>query len=261
MTALDCVELGVADVDRAREFYASVFAPSKDGDGASERLGLHGTGRIGIEAVAPSGSGAATVVAFDGLVLSYVLRQPSEVESVTDAAVAAGAELLKPPKKGFFGGFGAVLRAPGGTIWKLAAPSRKDTGPAADPPRPTETVALLAVSSPKASKAFYAALGMDVDRDYGDKYIDFRSPEGACRLALMQRGALAKDAGVSPAGDGYGAITLTHQSASRDAVDDLLRMAEAAGGRIVGAATETDAGAYEGRFADPDGVPWRVSAA
>src|SRR5699024_3265537 len=111
---------------------------------------------------------------FRGYTLNYTVDQPSEVESVMALAAKAGAEVLKPAKKSLFAGVSAVFRAPEGTVWKIAAPTRKDTGPAGHPPKPTEVVVILGVAAPKASRDFYVSLGMDVDRDYGNKFIDFK---------------------------------------------------------------------------------------
>ncbi|QFU86118.1 glyoxalase [Amycolatopsis sp. YIM 10] len=162
----------------------------------------------------------------DGLcVLTYVVAQPSEVEAVLATAIRHGAKVLKPAKKSLFAGFAATCQAPDGSVWKVTAPPRKDTGPAANPPVPTELVAILGVADPKASKVFYEALGMKVDRDYGAKFIDFQLTPGRPRPGLMNRAALAKDAGAA---------------------------AESAGGRI------TDA---DGEFTAPDDYRWKVQLA
>ncbi|AXB45225.1 VOC family protein [Amycolatopsis albispora] len=185
-----------------------------------------------------------------GCVLTYIVDQPSEVETVLATAVRHGAEVLKPAKKSLFAGFAATCRAPDGTVWKLTAPTRKDTGPAADQPAPTELVAILAVADPKAAKAFYESLGMAVDRDYGAKFIDFQLTPGRPRLGLMTREALTKDAG------GLGTAVLTCTADSREEVDRVLAAAVAAGGRITAPAQEN--GGYAGEFAAPDGHRWKV---
>jgi predicted lactoylglutathione lyase len=180
---------------------------------------------------------------------------------VLNAAFQNGARVLKPAKKSLFAGFSAVCQAPDGAVWKLAAPIRKDTGPAGGPPLPTETALFLGVAEPNASKAFYTALGMIVDRDYGSKYIDFRLAPGTCRLGLLPRQVLAKDAGVGEAGTGFRAMVLTCEAGSRAEVDALLAAAVSAGGRVAVAAGETEQGGYSGHFADPDGYLWKVVSA
>ncbi|MFI7612680.1 glyoxalase [Nonomuraea terrae] len=172
---VDVITLGAPEVRAARGFYATALSP----------------------AVAPATSG------FRGCLLTCVVDQPTEVRTLMDAAVRSGAEVLKPAKKALFGAFSGVLRAPDGAIWKLAAATSRDTGRAAEAPLPTETTVILGVSAPKASKVFYAALGMTADRDYGSKYIDFHPAKAAARLCLMERGVLARDAGTTKEGDGF----------------------------------------------------------
>jgi predicted lactoylglutathione lyase len=42
-------------------------------------------------------------------------------------------------------------------------------------------------------------------------------------------------------------------------VDEILRLAERAGGRILKPAAQASWGGYSGYFADPDGYPWEVA--
>jgi hypothetical protein len=93
-----------------------------------------------------------------------------------------------------------VVRAPDGTIWKVATPANKDTGPAT---RDIDGIALVrGVSDMTASKRFYVERGLTVAKSYGSKYVEFEARAAAIKLALYKRGGLAKDAGVSPAGTG-----------------------------------------------------------
>ena len=111
----------------------------------------------------------------------------------------AGATALKPAAKGFWG-YGGVVRAPDGAIWKVATSSKKETGPATR--QVDDVVLLLGVADVKASKRFYADRGLAVARSFGSKYVEFASPAGHVKLALYGRRALAKDAGVAPDGSG-----------------------------------------------------------
>ncbi|MDA0637535.1 VOC family protein [Nonomuraea sp. MCN248] len=258
---LDVVTLGAPEPHAARDFYSTTFSAATADDGDSVNLDLHGTGRLTLSAAeglaADAGAEPATA-GFRGYVITCVVNQPTEVRALMDAAVRGGAEVLKPAKKALFGSFSGAFRAPDGAIWKLAAATGKDTGPAAESPAPTETTLILGVAAPKASKAFYEALGMPVDRDYGSKYIDFHPAEAAVRLCLMERGVLARDAGTTRDGDGFPSMVLTHTAESPEQVDALLAAAAAAGGRITVPAAPTAQG-YAGSFTDPDGFWWRVT--
>lgn len=78
-------------------------------------------------------------------------------------------------------------------------------------------------------------------------------------LGLYPRAALADDAAVSAAGQGFSGITLAHNLASREEVDEVLAQAVAAGARLVKPAQEVFWGGYSGYFADPDGHLWEVA--
>lgn len=80
-------------------------------------------------------------------------------------------------------------------------------------------------------------------------------------LALYPRPLLAADAHLdtSGSGAGFGGITLAHNVSSKDAVDQVLADAAAAGATILKPAEQADWGGYSGYFADPDGYPWEVA--
>lgn len=261
--ALDIITIGVPRVGAARAFYASGF-PSVAADGEhTAELDLHGTGRLAlhqIDALATEFGAEPATSGFRGYVVSAIVDQPAEVKALLATAVGNGATVLKPAKKALFGEFTAVYQAPDGAVWKLAAASKKDMDPVPGSPKPTETAVYLGVAKPKTSKSFYEALGMSVDRDYGDKFIDFTIAGSACRLGLLPRKALAKDVGVDERGSGFSALVLAHAAASRDNVDALLAAADSAGGRVTATASQTDQGEYAGHFTDPDGFRWRVTA-
>ncbi|WP_220448006.1 VOC family protein [Nonomuraea diastatica] len=258
---LDVVTLGAPEVPAAGTFYATALSPAVTGDGDAVSLDLHGTARLDVAATGSlaADAGADPVTSgFRGYLLTYTVNQPTEVRTLMDAAVRGGAEVVKPARKALFGSFSGVFRAPDGALWKLAAATGKDTGPAAEAPLPAETTVILGVATPKASRAFYEALGMTADRDYGNKYIDFHPAKAAARLCLMERGVLARDAGTGKDGDGFPAMVLTHTAESRADVDALLAAAAAAGGRVTVAAAEISGGRYRGSFTDPDGFWWEV---
>ncbi|MEU6719717.1 VOC family protein [Nonomuraea sp. NPDC046802] len=260
--SIDLITLGVPQVEAAGAFYASAFSTTASDNEHTTDLDLHGTGQLALQQIDALATDSGTMPAtsgFRGYVLSSIVNQPAEVKALLGAATAKGAMVIKPAKKQLFGEFTAVYRTPDGAVWKLAAASKKDTDPVPDPPKPTETAIYLGVAKPKASRAFYERLGMSVNHDYGDKFIDFTIADGVCRLGLLPRKALAKDAGVDEHGDGFSALVLTHTAASRDDVDALLTAAGSAGGRVTAAATQTDQGDYAGHFTDPDGYHWRIT--
>lgn len=170
--------LEVADPAAARVFYDAAFGPDH---------GLRFT---------PS---AEPSTGFRGFVISQVVAEPAVVDSFVAPAIAAGATEIKPARKSFWG-YGAVFRAPDGTLWKIASSSKKNTGA---PLRTVDdTVLLLGVDDVAATKAFYVDHGLSVAKSFGRKYVEFDSGPGAVKLALYGRKAAAKDAGVPQEGSG-----------------------------------------------------------
>ena len=172
------ITLETPDPAAAQSFYASAL-------GVPAPVGLR-----------PS---TASTSGFRGFTLSLVVPQPSTVDAVTDAARKAGASVLKPVEKSFWG-YGGVVEAPDGSIWKVATSSKKEVGAPAG--RIDDIVLLLGVEDVKASKRFYLEHGLTVKRSFGSKYVEFDAPPSHVKLALYGRRALAKDAGVPGEGTG-----------------------------------------------------------
>jgi predicted lactoylglutathione lyase len=200
MTSIQAVTLEVADPTAANSFYSAAFDL---GD------------RLDLRAVEAPTSG------FRAFTLSLVVSQPATVDELIGAALDAGATPLKPAKKSLWG-YGGVVQAPDGTIWKVATSSKKDTGPATR--QVDEIVLLLGVADVVASKQFYVDRGLEVRRSFARAYVEFTTTD--IKLALYKRRALAKDAGVSPEGTGSHRIAI---------VSDL------------------------GPFTDPDGFAWEAA--
>ena len=142
---------------------------------------------------------------FRGFTLSLVVAQPSTVDSLVASALAAGAVELKPARKSFWG-YGGVVQAPDGTVWKVASSAKKNTGPAER--RIDDLVLLLGVADVKASKRFYIEHGLSVANSFGSKYVEFETASSQVKLALYGRAALAKDAGVAAEGTGSHRIVI-----------------------------------------------------
>src|SRR4051794_39294943 len=98
MTSIDSITLEVADPAAAQRFYTTAF-------GLGPELRLRASD--------------APTSGFRGFTLSLTVSQPATVSALFDAAVDAGATPLKPAAKSLWG-FGGVLQAPDGTIWKVA---------------------------------------------------------------------------------------------------------------------------------------------
>ena len=120
------------------------------------------------------------------------------------------------------------------------------------------TAIMIGVESLDRSKKFYAeGLGCEIKQDY-PHFVALNLGEGSSSLALYPREAAAQDAGVSPEGSGFRGVSFHYIVQSRDAVDEVMKKAVAAGGDTVKEAAATQWG-YFGYFADPDGYLWKVA--
>jgi catechol 2,3-dioxygenase-like lactoylglutathione lyase family enzyme len=106
------------------------------------------------------------------------------------------------------------------------------------------------------ARTFYGALGWTTNAEPGAEIAFFQV--GGMAVALWDRAELAKDSGAVDGG-GWGGITLAHNVASPQAVDEVLAEAEAAGATIARPGLATFWGGYSGVFVDPDGHPWEVA--
>ncbi len=161
---------------------------------------------------------------FRGFTISLVVGQPSTVDSLLETALADGAKTVKPAEKGLWG-YGAVVQDADGVIWKLATSAKKDKGPATR--KIDDLVLLIGATDMRASKRFYVERGLSVKRSFPGRYVEFDAPARGIKLALYPgRAGLAKDAGVSPDGDGPHGIAVNSTA---------------------------------GRFSDPDGFVWEAA--
>jgi catechol 2,3-dioxygenase-like lactoylglutathione lyase family enzyme len=123
---------------------------------------------------------------------------------------------------------------------------------------PHVSLITLGVSSLERAVAFYRD-GLGLPMREGDSGVAFFQLRGLW-LALFPLEALAEDAGVSSAGQGFTGITLAHNVRTDKEVDALLEQAVGAGGLLVKADSPAFWGGYSGYFAGPDGHLWEVAA-
>jgi predicted lactoylglutathione lyase len=114
----------------------------------------------------------------------------------------------------------------------------------------------LGVAELKRSREFYERLGWRRSMAKAEGVVFFQA--GGMALALFPRQELAKDANVTPQGDGFRAISLAYNARNRAEVNAVLEEAEAAGAKLVKPAQDAVWGGYSGYFSDPDGFLWEV---
>jgi uncharacterized protein len=118
---------------------------------------------------------------------------------------------------------------------------------------------MLGVEDLARAKRFYAdGLGCAIDQDHPG-FVSLDLGQGSSSLALYQREAAARDAGVPSEGSGFRGVSFHYIVADSQAVDQVIGDAVAAGGAVVKQPAGTRWG-YFGYFADPDGYLWKVAS-
>lgn len=119
---ISLVTLGVADLGRARRFYAAL---GWHGQEVQETVFVQAGGLAlvlwsreklaadcGLDDDAPAG--------FGGIVLAHNVRTRAAVDAIVTAAQRAGATVTREPGVTFYGGYAGVFTDPDGHPWEIA---------------------------------------------------------------------------------------------------------------------------------------------
>ena len=120
---ISMITLGVSDLERSVEFYEQGLGfPKRESPPEVAFFTLNGTwlGLYSREALAEDATVAAEGSGFSGFTLSHNVTSETEVDQVLEQAVAAGAILIKPPQKVFWGGYSGYFKDPDGHLWEIA---------------------------------------------------------------------------------------------------------------------------------------------
>jgi catechol 2,3-dioxygenase-like lactoylglutathione lyase family enzyme len=118
------ITLGVADVARARAFYASLGW--KESAASVESTAFFQAGSLGLalwgrEALARDlGAEPPPAGAFSGVALAYNARSKALVDAALAEAVAAGGTLRKAARDAEWGGYSGYFADPDGHVWEVA---------------------------------------------------------------------------------------------------------------------------------------------
>jgi catechol 2,3-dioxygenase-like lactoylglutathione lyase family enzyme len=121
---LSIVALGVADLARARRFYCDRLGWRESAAG-NESICFIGAGGVvlglyGREALAEDAGVSAEGGGFAGFTLAHNVASEADVDRTLAEAVAAGATLVKPGQKVFWGGYSGYFADPDGHLWEVA---------------------------------------------------------------------------------------------------------------------------------------------
>ena len=117
------ITLGVGDLERSIEFYEQGLGlPRKAGpegiaffQTSSTMLSLYPRAKLAQDiTVADDGTG------FRAFALAHNVESPEAVDATLAEAVAAGATLVKPGQKVFWGGYSGYFTDPDGFYWEVA---------------------------------------------------------------------------------------------------------------------------------------------
>ena len=118
------ITLGVADLDRARRFYAAwgwTEHPSPEDHGVAFYQ-MHGAALalFPLDALAADQGRSDAALGTGAVTLAQNCADEAETDAVWQAAIDAGATPLKRPEKVFWGGYSGYVADPDGHVWEIA---------------------------------------------------------------------------------------------------------------------------------------------
>ncbi len=120
---ISMITLGVRDLAASIAFYErGLGLPRMASPPEVAFFTLDGTwlGLYGREALAEDATLPAEGHGFAGVALAHNVASEAEVDAVLEQAVAAGARLVKPGQKAFWGGYSGYFADPDGHLWEVA---------------------------------------------------------------------------------------------------------------------------------------------
>ncbi len=119
---LSFITLGVTDLARSRAFYRALGW--KESSASKEEIAFFKAGSVvfGLfqrEALADDANVASAGSGFQGFTMAHNVPSEADVARTLDEAVAAGATLVRPGEKVFWGGFRGYFADPDGFLWEV----------------------------------------------------------------------------------------------------------------------------------------------
>src|SRR5688500_18457477 len=119
---ISLVTLGVADLARAKAFYARLGWHGQEVEetvfvqAGGMALVLWGRAKLAADCGLPD----VPAGGFGGIVLAHNVRSAAEVDEIVAAAAAAGATVTRPPAETFYGGYAGAFTDLDGHPWEIA---------------------------------------------------------------------------------------------------------------------------------------------
>ena len=117
------ITLGVADLDRAKAFYAALgweVTREMEGEVAFYQINGMALGLFGRDALAKDQGRPDAQLGTGAMTLAQNFATEAEVDAAFATATKAGATVLKAPEKVFWGGYSGYYADPDGHVWEVA---------------------------------------------------------------------------------------------------------------------------------------------
>ena len=117
------ITLGVRDLAASVRFYEQGLGlPRMDSPPEVAFFTLNGSwlGLYGLESMAEDAGVPADGTGFAGFTIAHNLDSEAAVDELLGQAVSAGARLVKPAQKVFWGGYSGYFADPDGYLWEVA---------------------------------------------------------------------------------------------------------------------------------------------
>lgn len=129
--------------------------------------------------------------------------------------------------------------------------------------KPRISVLTLGVSDLERSLSFYRdGLGLPTEGVVGQEFehgaAAFFDLAGGLKLAIWAQADVAHDTGLPISPVSPTAVTIGHNVARKEEVDEVMAAAARAGAEIIKPAQDAFWGGYSGYFSDPDAHVWEV---
>jgi len=115
--------LGVLDIAASSAFYEALGLVKSGASNASVTFFQLGPAVLGLfarDALREDGQAASVWTGNGGITLAHNLASEAEVDAAITLAEAAGARILKPAQKAFWGGYHGYFADPDGHVWEIA---------------------------------------------------------------------------------------------------------------------------------------------
>ena len=120
---ISMITLGVSDLEASVRFYEQGLGlPRMDSPPEVAFFTLNGSwlGLYGRESLADDVGAPAAGTGFPGFTIAHNVDSEAAVDELMEQAVAAGAKLVKPAQKVYWGGYSGYFADPDGYLWEVA---------------------------------------------------------------------------------------------------------------------------------------------